>query len=187
MTSWPQAVATCPPTAGPSPRMSLLSSHAVCLSVCIFLSFLSPHLLFYIPPFFILPVSSLVWTLPGKGMTFDLRPTTLPGLECFICVVWFDIDQELIGSGLAPQSKLWLSRKCADLEGFSDVVHNREHTVKCFLFQPVFGTACTWFSHSALCPFGDIHYLFRGFKAMPQNVIKNSKLFDFLPLLFKEL
>lgn len=58
-------------------------------------------------------------------------------------MVWFDIDQELIGSGLAPQSTLRPSRKCADLEGFSDVVNNQEHTVKCFLFQPVFGTACT--------------------------------------------
>lgn len=57
-------------------------------------------------------------------------------------VVSLDIDQELIGSGLTPQSTLWLSRKCADLEGFSDVVNNQVHTVKCFLFQPVFGIAC---------------------------------------------
>lgn len=54
-------------------------------------------------------------------------------------------------------------------------------------FQPALDTAYMGFSHFALCPFDDIHYLFRAFEAMSQNVIKNSKLFDFLPFLFKEL
>lgn len=162
------------------------------LAVCVLLSL--PSFLFLGPlplphsPFFFLSLPTLVWTLLGNGWPLTSGPQLFHVRTGLFAILWFLIDQKLTGGWQAPQSRSWLSRKSADLERFSDVVNNPQSTLSsvCF-FQPALGTRCVWFSHSALCPFGDIHYLFRVFEAMPQNVIKNSKLFEFLPLLFKEL
>lgn len=103
-------------------------------------------------------------------------------------IVWFLIGWELIGGGLAPQSRLRLSRKCADLERISDVVNNPESTLSSAFVSGVLLALPAYDSATLLSVLLMTFIIYSGpLKLCLKNVIKNSKLFDFLPRLFKGL
>lgn len=103
-------------------------------------------------------------------------------------VVWFLLGQELIGGGLAPQSRLQLSGKSADLERFSDLVNNPESVLSSVFVSGLLLALPAYDSATLLCVLLVTFIIYLGpLKLCLKNVIKNSKLFDFLPLLFKGL